>query len=589
MSTVALAERPASTVAPAPDPLLELALQAPRALDEAGLARLAADLAAARAALIEQWCRDTAEPGMWFDAAAADAAVAFYPRYCRHLEGEWAGQPFELSAWQRVAVRMAYGWKRADGTRRFRHVLILIPRKNGKTTFCGATAILMLVGDEEMHGQVYAVANDEGQAKLVFEKAGFMIGQSAELSELFEVYKDSIYCSALFARFQPLSSRPRGKHGFHPSGRIGDEIHEMVSGELIDVVHKGMAGRRQPLEIDITTSGVRGQGYGFELYERAVKVWLGEIRDPAFLPIVFAAPDDADWTDPRIWALANPNLGISPKIDFIAKEARDAAESPRKENNFRRYHLNQWTEQVTRWLAMTDWRQCRGPADWRELEALLAGRRCHTGVDLSIKRDLSAVVHVFPTYGDDGRPLDEGPWFILPRFWLPRAVLEPGHLQLNARQKDDYRRWAEAGALALTDGDIIDQRAIEARILEDAKRFRIVDLPYDPYNATQFALNLRHDHGLEAVEFNQTVKNYNEPTKKFEALVLAHALAHGGHPVLAWMAQNAAVYTEPKSGNIKPDKFAGGQIDGIVAAVMALGRAIVPAEAAPEPQVIALG
>lgn len=280
--------------------------------------------------------------GAWWDEGSAQRACAFFPAMLRHTEGEWAGKPFYLRDWQRdQIVRPLFGWKREDGTRLYRSAWIEIPRKNGKTELAAGLALLLIFVDQEFGGQGYSMAVDEDQAKIVFNKATVMVSMNEALSNRLELLKKSIFCPALQSSFKPLSSGPRGKHGFSPTFAIGDEVHEWRDGELADVVHKGTAARRQPLEIYITTAGINGIGYAWEQHELALEIIAGDVIDPTFLPVIFAAGENDDWTKEETWRKANPNYGISVKPDYMREEAAKAARSPRAENDFRRFHLNQ--------------------------------------------------------------------------------------------------------------------------------------------------------------------------------------------------------------------------------------------------------
>lgn len=507
--------------------------------------------------------------GCRFDAAAADAACDFFPRYCRHTEGAWAGKPFELAAWQRDRlIRPVFGWKRADGTRLIRTVYLEVAKKNGKTELCAGLAPLLLLGDGEFGGQGFAGAVDEDQAKIVFHKAGAMVGMSAELGKHLEVFKTSVYCPELMASFKPMSARPGSKHGFSPSFAINDEIHAWPNGDLAQIVRDGMAARAQPLEIYITTAGIKGWGFGWEMHDRALKILDGTLSDSTFLPVIFAADEDDDWRDEATWRKANPNLGISPRLDFMREQAARAAESPRLENNFRRYHLNQWTEQTTRWLSLIAWDKCKGPVPWDRMVELLAGRRCFSAVDLSSKIDVTALVHVFPP------SLDGEPWAIVPRLFLPQLTSDEDRKKREERDRQPYGAWAKAGVLHLTPGNVVDYGFIEHQLGEDAKLFDIQEVGFDPWNATQFAQRMAGE-GFTMVEMRQGFQTLSEPTKELEKLVLDAKIHHGGHPLLRAMAGAVSVTADP-AGNVKPDKsVAILRIDGIVASIMALGRAIV--------------
>lgn len=504
----------------------------------------------------------------WFDEAAADKAEAFFPKYLRHTEGEWEGVPFQLAAWQRQIVRATFGWKRADGTRLIRTVWIEVPRKNGKTEFAAGISILMLIADGEPGGQCFSLACDKGQASIVFDKATLMVAMSPELQAYLETFKTSIYCAQLHAAFKPLSSSAKTKHGFSPSFAVGDEVHEWKDGEVYQVVHDGMGARRQPLEFLITTAGLKGHGFAAEMHNRAEQILAGVIIDPTFLPVIYAANDNDDWTDEKVWAKANPNLGISPKLDFLRDQCAKAQENPRLENNFRRYHLNQWTEQITRWLPMDKWQLCTAhpdkPAYWKDLPDLLRGRECWVGCDLSSKLDLTALTAVFP-------PLEEGERTVM--LWQA-FVPEENVVRRAKKDRVPYDHWVRDGAIIATPGNVIDYDVVRAAIEGWADMFVIREIAFDRWNAQQLATQLAND-GAQTVGFGQGYASMSDPAKDLESLVVGAKLEHGNHPVARWCAGNVAV-DEDAAGNIKPSKAkAVEKIDLIVSAIMGLGRANV--------------
>ena len=415
------------------------------------------------------------------------------------------------------------------------------------------------------------MAVDKKQAEIVFRKAGVMVGMSEPLRKCLEVFKPSIYCPQLGASFKPLSAGPQGKHGLSASFAIGDEVHEWVNGDLADVVHKSTAARRQPLEVYITTAGVSGHGYAWEMHELATQVLSGEIEDPTFLPVIFGAPMDADWQDEATWRTANPNYGISVKPEYMAEEARKASRLPRLENDFRRYHLDQWTEQATRWLPMANpgWAGCtaepRNPYFWRTLWDRMRGRRCYGGIDLAITRDVTSLCLCFPPEGDETR------YTFLWRFWLPRDTIENEPL---ARRRL-YETYERAGLLSVTPGNVTDYAFLEAELLAFAELFLIEWLGIDRYNASDLMIRLKDQHGLPVHPMGQGFVSMNAPSKGFERLVLGNLIEHGNNPMAKWMAGNAVV-EEDAIKNIKPSKQrAADKIDGIVAAIIAFAGAIL--------------
>lgn len=541
-------------------------------------AALAKNLTAEWDAVAKVW----REGDFWYDEATASKAVSFFTQHLVLTTGEWAREPFKLEGWQEHdIIRPLFGWKRADGTRRYRRCYIWVARKNGKTELAAGIALLMLLGDAEPGGQVFSIASDKAQASIVFEKATMMVDYSTTLSSLLEALKTSIYCPNLNAAFRPLSGKPQGKHGLNMSGLIGDEIHEWRDGDLYKFVHDSGGARRQPLEVMISTAGVKGT-HGELIWNDCEAVLKGEIDLPDVLVVSYAADAEDDWTAPATWAKANPNLGVSVKLDALAAACREAQQLPRLENDFRRYRLNQWTDQAVRWLPISGvddqgrrfgWDHCVGPTPWQDLEDKLRGKRCFGGLDLSAVTDLSALAWWFPV--QDG--LEEPAALI--RFWKPKDWID----EHQKRDGVPYADLVKAGALFTSPGNVIDHAMIREQVSRDAEKFKVafrnekVDagvggIAVDRYDATETIVRLVGE-GLPAVPFGQGFVSMSGPAKTLERLVLGNGFHHGGHPLLRRHAQAVAVETDAAE-NIKPSKDKSTlRIDGIVALCMALGIA----------------
>ncbi len=506
--------------------------------------------------------------GAWFDAKAADAAIAWIEAYCRHTEAEWYGRPFKLADWQITdVIRPLFGWKRADGTRLIRVFYLEIPRKNGKTELAAAIALCLLLHDGEYGGQGYSMAVDEDQAKIVFAKMAVMISLDEDLSSLADAQKKMIIVPQLLATFRPLSSRPGGKHGFSPSFAIGDEIHQWPDGELHDVVHKGTAARRQPVEILITTAGEPDQGYGAELHEKAC-AWLnGIFVDPTFHAKIYAADPDDDWQNPKTWARANPNYGISVKPDYLESEVRAAQGNPRKIAAFKRYHLNIWAAQAEAGLDMEAWRKApSGPLTLNDLK----GRRIWAGLDMSSITDLTALAGVLESQTTPG-VMD-----VFAHFWLPKE----GLADRIKRDRVPYDKWAAAGYLTLTDGNVVDYDAVKDFICGQgglAQTANIIKLGIDRWNSTQTSTQLMAEN-IPVETFGQGFASMSAPSKELERLVLGQLLNHGHHPVLNHHAQCLSFASDPADNlkPVKPDRRrTPKRIDGMVATIMGLGLYLV--------------
>ena len=502
----------------------------------------------------------------WFDDDAADRAVEFFEQLV-HVKGPLAGQPFKLEPWQADdIVRPLFGWKRQDGTRRYRTAYIEIPRKNGKSTLCAGIALFMLFLDGEQGAEVYSAAGDRDQASLVFDPACEMIRRCPMLAERATIRKSvkRVTFEETHSYYRAIAADVGGSHGYNASGIIFDELHVQKTRDLWDVLQTSTGARRQPLTIAITTAGHDRSSICWELHEYAQGLLDGRLDDPTFLPVIYAAETDDDWTDPATWRKANPNLGVSLSEDYLADQALKAKESAAYENTFRRLHLNQWTEQSVRVIPMDAWRECQ-PVETAED---LVGESCFAGLDLASTRDVTALALVFP------RP--EGRFTVLPYFFVPEEIR-------TDRDRQDRRQglnFATQGHIEKTPGDEVDGSYIRERILQLADQFDIEELAFDPWNATHFIQSLV-DAGMPhdaMVKFGQTFANYNEPFKKLLQLVDYRKLDHGGNPVLEWMAGNTAARTDP-SGNMRPDKSkSADKIDGICAALMGLARAIRSAD-----------
>lgn len=506
--------------------------------------------------------------GFWFDDESADRAVQFIEGYCRHHKGEWAGQPLLLEEWQKAdVIRPVFGWMRADGTRRFRVAYVEIPRKNGKSELAGAVGVYLLVADGEPGAEIYSSATKKDQAKIVWDTAAAIVKASPELKRFVKVQRNNLSCAELGSKFEPLGADSNTLDGLNPHGNIIDELHAHRDRGVWDVLDTAMGARRQPLTLAITTAGVyEPESIGWLQHEHAVKVLEGVIEDDGFFAFVAAADDEDDWTDPVTWAKANPNLGISLKQDYIASQSEKAQTQPSFQNTFLRLHLNRWTQQVTRWIPIEHWNACDENCTRAQLDAreeLLAKRVAFGGLDLASKIDIAAFLAVIPA-------ADSASYDLLSRFWVPHDTM----LERSRTDRVPYDAWVRDGWMTATPGNVIDYDFIEAEIKKLGDRYELREIGFDPWNATQVAQHLT-ETGFTMVEVRQGFRSLSEPSKVLETLVMSKRIRHGGHPVLRWMVSNVATREDP-NGNIAPDKSASSEkIDGVVAAIMALSRAIV--------------
>lgn len=504
-----------------------------------------------------------------FDKDRAERAVEFFPRFLRHMKGEWAGRPLELSPVDAHDIRQVFGWvRKSDGLRRYRRFHKWVPRKNGKTIIAAGIAHILTIGDGEPGAEVYSHAVDKSQAGISYEMGAAMVAMSDALASKYEVTKTGMFCAQTMSVWRPLAGEALGKHGLSAHGLIGDEAHEWRDDRLHTFLRQSMGARRQPLDVIISTAGLR-EGYGWELYQEAVKIRDGLIDDPEAYVSIHEADEKDDWTDPDVWAKANPNLGIAVRREYLEAECRKAQENTRLENDFRRYHLNQWVSQAVRWLPMDHWRRCSAapanPTLWKDLEKRLSGRRCFAGLDLASTSDICALALVFPPEGNE-------PLVVLMKFWVPQDTIEVR----TRRARVPYDRWVREGAMVATPGNVTDYGFIREAIIEACSLFRVQRVGIDPYNATHLAVELMGE-GVPVDMVRQGYLTLSSPSKELERLVMSHAMEHGNHPVLDWMAGNVAITTD-SAGNIKPVKDKSTEkIDGIAAIVNALALMVANA------------
>lgn len=507
------------------------------------------------------------ERGIWFDRAAAQFAIDFFG-FLKHSKGEWRGLPFILEPWQQFMIWCLFGWKRADGFRRFRNAYIEVPRKNGKSTLAAGIGLYLLAADGEGGAEVYSAATKRDQAKIVWGEASEMVKMSPSLRNMITLFRSSntLVIQPTASKFTPLGADEDSLDGLNVHGAIIDEVHAHASRKTYDALDTATGARRQPLLLEITTAGSDQSSLCFEHHEYSRKILEGTIEDDTQFSFIANADKGDDWTNPATWAKANPCLGVSLKIDALEDEAQKAKEMPAQQNTFRRMHLDEWTQQSTRWINLLLWDQNAGelPMATEAREKALAGRAGYGGLDLSAVSDLTAWVMGFPD------PNDPEALEVLCRFWCPEAKLH----DTNNRYMDQYRAWAQAGYLKTTPGDAIDYGYIKQQILEDARRFKLISLNVDRlFQGYQLSQELA-DEGLDVFGMGQGFLSMAAPMKEFERRMLGKKLHHGGNPVLRFMADNVAVQMDP-AGNLKPDKAKSqGRIDGIVAEVMMLDRAM---------------
>lgn len=507
------------------------------------------------------------ERGFYFDKEAAEYVIRFIGML-RHSKGKWGrgiGELIVLEPWQQFIVWVGFGWKRADGMRRFRTIYDEVARKNGKSTKAAGLGLYLAFADGEPGAEVYSAATKRDQARIVHKEAIRMVRKNIGLRKYIKPYKDNLHLELTASKYEPLGADSDSTDGLNIHGVIADELHAWKSREMYDVLETATGSREQPMIIAITTAGVDRRSVCYEKHEYTRKVlegWKdGSFEDDTWFGIIYTIDEGDDWRDESVWIKANPNLGVSKYIEDLRMKAKRAEQMPAALANFLRRELNVWVQGEIKWMPMDQWRKCGGKIPALQLPKRLEKATAYGGLDMSSSSDLTAFVMVFPD--------EDGYFDVICRFWIPED-------QLEIRTRDyglQYSVWKDQGYIETTPGNSIDPDYILDQVERDADLFNIDQTAFDRWGAARVVTTLENK-GLTMVQFGQGYASMNPPMKELERLVLSGKLRHGNNPVLTWMADNVVAKMDP-SGNIKPDKDKSMEkIDGIVALIMALDLAL---------------
>lgn len=505
--------------------------------------------------------------GLHFDESAAQRVVDFFENFVRHVKGkEWAGELVRLEPWQVFIEANLFGWKREgpDGKwiRRFRKSYEQVARKNGKSFRLAGRGLYLGFFDDEAGAEIYTAATKKDQARIAFDMAKRIIQKDPAMSEDITVMAHNIHQEETGSKFEPLGADYDTMDGLNPHGALIDEVHAHKDSGVIDVLETGMGARLEPMLCMITTAGFSKTSACWEERCYGERVLEGFEDDSYFAYI--AEPDEGDdWTDETVWAKGNPNLGVSVKPEYLRQVMKQALEVPSKQNDFKRKHLDMWTEQDVRWLPIELWDACDAEVDL----SALACRECYGGLDLAAVKDTTSFALIFPPESADDL------WNVLLWVWLP----DHGLAERARRDRVPYDVWRDLGYIETTEGNITDYDVLRKRINHLGELYSIQEIGFDPWNATQLATQLDTD-GFNMVQMRQGHKTLSEPMKQLEAFVREGRLAHGQNPVLRWMISNTAIRMDDNENIAPSKKSSSGRIDGVLATIMGIGLAIVKPE-----------
>lgn len=505
-----------------------------------------------------------------FDRAKGNKVCRFI-EMLPHTKGPKGSTPILLENWQCWLLTSVFGWVHngghRDGKRRFRRAYLEMPRGQGKSALSSGVALFMLAADGEPGAECYSLGTTRDQARIVFRDAQQMARKTPDLMRALgvDIGAHNIRVERSASRFEALAAEAHGLDGLSVHFACLDELHAHRERALYDVVETATGKRDQSLLWAITTAGTDLSGICYEVRGYLTKVLQGVVQDDSQFGVIYSIDEDRhDWQTEAAWRAANPNFGVSVMPDVIGQLATKAMQLPSAQNNFRTKHLCVWCNSDSAWLAPEAWNAC---ADTSLSLDDFAGQECFIAMDLATKTDIAAKVYLFPREQDGVMH-----YYLFGRYYLPEAAISDGR---NA----SYAGWEIQGRLVSTPGEVTDFGLIEEELLADAERFRVVDIAFDPWQEAQIQQRLMAN-GAAVVTFRPTVQNFSPAMKEIAALVLQRRIHHDGCPVLTWMVSNTVCHTDAKD-NIYPRKETrANKIDGVVASIMAMGRAMAAQETA---------
>ena len=487
------------------------------------------------------------DSGEWtFDERRAQHPITFVEKYCKHSKGKLGGRPFVLELWQKALVSALFGFiSRDDGTRKYRELILMVARKNGKSALGSAIALYMLIADGENGPEVVSAATKRDQAKIIWLESKRMVRKSPMLSRRCRCLVGEIDCDANDGVFKPLSSESGTLDGLNVHCSLIDELHAIEDTNLYDVIVDGMSAREQPLSIIVTTAGTVRESIFDRKYEEAELIIKGYddpagYKDDRVLPIIYELDARSEWTDERCWAKANPGLGTIKEFRALTEKVERAKKNPRLVKNLvtKDFNVRETTSEA--WLTFE---QLDNTATY-DLAAL-APRYGIGGADLSSTTDLTCATMLFMVPGD-------AHIYVMQMYWIPEDLLE----RRETEDRVPYALWREQGLLRTGPGNQIDYRQVVDwfREVQDEHGIYLAAFGYDAWSAVYFIKEMENNFGSYGMEkVIQGKYTLSAPMKALGADFEAKIINYNNNPILKWCLSNTSIDVD-KNDNIQPSK-----------------------------------
>ena len=484
-----------------------------------------------------------------FDDEKANRPIEFIERFCRHSKGEWAGKPLLLELFQKAFIAALFGFVHEDtGLRQYREALLMVGRKNGKSSLLAGLALYLLIADGEPGAEVYSVATKKDQARLVFDEAHSMIRQSALLRRKIRKRKTDLFYQARDAKFVPLGKNADTLDGLNAHAVIVDELHAVRDRNLYEVMKQSQSARRQPLMLMITTAGTVRECIFDDMYGYACMLVDGTFTDDTFLPILYELDSRDEWTDPNAWKKANPGLGAIKKVSDLTDKVKRAKNNPQDLSGILCKDFNVRETSSSAWLSF----DAINNEETFDLERFRGGYAIG-GADLSITTDLSCATLLMMDKATEQL-------YAKQMYWLP----SDSFYQRTQVDKIPYDKWLERGLLRLCAGNSIRYSDITAWFLEMFTVHGITPawIYYDSYSAKYWVDEMERN-GFKMIRCIQGARTLSLPMQKLGTDLQAKKINYDNNPILKWCLTNTGIQTD-RNGNIVPIKSQGAKqrIDG---------------------------
>lgn len=508
--------------------------------------------------------------GIYFSEAHAQHALETF-LLLKHSKGEWTGRDFIPSPHQVFWLAVEFGWMKQGGTRRFAEVWEEEPRKNGKSTKLAGVGLHLFYFDGEGGAEIFNCATKMQQAKAIHAEATRMVQNSPLLRKHIGVRQNEIYnlTQGSADKFVPLGRDSKTLDGLNVHGGLFDEVHAHPNGEIYNVIKSGRGARRQPLLHSITTAGFDLSSFGYQQHLYAQKVLEGVFDEASvdnFLAIIYTVDDPENWNDPLEWQKANPNYGVTIDPAQFKADYTSATQKPNEQAEFKTKRLNIWLSSAQAWITHESWKAC-GDSSLKMED--FAGEPCWVGLDLAQKNDIAAMCIVFRR----GKK-----YYVFFKFYL-------NEYQASMAGQEYYQKWQRNGELIVTPGNSTDFDVIADDLRDIRKKHKLQEAAFDPKFAAYWAVKLLEE-GMPMVEITQNKTSFTLPAVEVSNFVLDGDLVHQGWESMAWQMSNVKMIPSKFSGLMQPIKEEDRlKIDGPVAMLMAVGRALFIEAELPTPEI----